>query len=35
MALYEEDCLCIVHEKEDSHEPRIICSMGLVAEGAE
>ncbi len=30
MALYEEDRLCIVHEKEESHEPRIICSMGLV-----
>ncbi len=32
MALYEDDRLCIVHEKEESHEPRIICSMGLVAE---
>jgi len=32
MALYEEDRLCIVHEKEESHEPRIICSMGLVGE---
>jgi hypothetical protein len=30
MALYEEDRLCIVHEKEESREPRIICSMGLV-----
>lgn len=30
MALYEEDRLCIVHEKEESQEPRIICSMGLV-----
>ena len=30
MALYEEDRLCIVHEKEASQEPRIICSMGLV-----
>ena len=30
MALYEEDRLCIVHDEQDSHEPRIICSMGLV-----
>jgi superfamily II DNA or RNA helicase len=30
MALYEEDRLCIVHEVQDSHEPQIICSMGLV-----
>lgn len=30
IALYEEDRLCIVHEREESHEPRIICSMGLV-----
>lgn len=30
MALYEEDRLCIVHEEQESHEPRIICSMGLV-----
>ena len=30
MALYEEDRLCIVHEEPESHEPRIICSMGLV-----
>ena len=32
MVLYEEDRLCIVHEEQESHEPRIICSMGLVAE---
>jgi len=32
MALYEEDRLCIVHEEQQSCEPRIICSMGLVAE---
>jgi hypothetical protein len=31
MALYEEDRLCIVHEVQDSHEPHIICSLGLVA----
>ncbi len=30
MALYEEDRLCIVHEEQESHDPRIICSMGLV-----
>ena len=30
MALREEDRLCIVHEEERSHEPRIICSLGLV-----
>jgi len=30
MALYEEDRLCIVHEEQDSREPQIICSMGLV-----
>lgn len=29
-ALREEDRLCIVHEEEQSHEPQIICSMGLV-----
>jgi hypothetical protein len=27
--LREDDRLCIVHEEERSHEPRIICSMGL------
>jgi hypothetical protein len=27
--LREEDRLCIVHEEEDSQEPRIICSLGL------
>jgi superfamily II DNA or RNA helicase len=31
MALHEEGRLCIVHEKEETNEPRIICSMGLVA----
>ncbi|WP_027716692.1 helicase-related protein [Desulfuromonas sp. TF] len=30
MALREEDRLCIVHEEEQSFEPRIICSLGLV-----
>jgi superfamily II DNA or RNA helicase len=28
-ALREEDRLCIIHEEEQSHEPQIICSMGL------
>jgi superfamily II DNA or RNA helicase len=30
MALREEDRLCLIHEEEQSFEPRIICSMGLV-----
>jgi hypothetical protein len=30
VSLYQEDRLCIVHEEQDSQEPRIICSMGLV-----
>lgn len=30
IALHEEDRLCIVHEEEQSFEPRIICSLGLV-----
>jgi superfamily II DNA or RNA helicase len=29
VALRDEDRLCIVHEEEQTHEPRIICSMGL------
>lgn len=31
VALYEEDRLCLVQEEQASHEPHIICSMGLVA----
>lgn len=27
--LREEGRLCIIHEEEESHEPRIICSLGL------
>lgn len=27
--LREEGRLCIVHEEEESQEPRIICSLGL------
>jgi len=30
MALREEDRLCLVHEEGETHEPRIICSLGLV-----
>ena len=30
-ALYEEDRLCVVHEEQDTREPQIICSLGLVA----
>ncbi|MGD0948114.1 MAG: helicase-related protein [Candidatus Binatia bacterium] len=29
VALRDEDRLCVVHEEEQTHEPRIICSMGL------
>jgi superfamily II DNA or RNA helicase len=31
LALRDEDRLCIIHEEEQTHEPRIICSLGLVA----
>lgn len=31
-ALREEDRLCIIHEEEQSHEPQIICSMGLTSD---
>jgi hypothetical protein len=31
IALRDDDRLCIVHEEEQSHEPRIICSLGLAA----
>jgi hypothetical protein len=34
IALHEEARLCLVHEEEQVKEPRIICSMGLVGEGA-
>ena len=27
----DDDRLCIVHEEEQTHEPRIICSLGLAA----
>ena len=29
MALRDDDRLCLVHEEEQSHEPQIICSLGL------
>ena len=29
VTLREEDRLCLIHEEEHTHEPRIICSMGL------
>jgi len=34
IALRDEDRLCLIHEEEETQEPRIICSMGLV-EGKE
>jgi hypothetical protein len=31
IALRDEDRLCLIHEEDgESHEPKIICSMGLV-----
>jgi superfamily II DNA or RNA helicase len=30
IALRDEDRLCIIHEEEQTQEPRIICSMGLM-----
>jgi superfamily II DNA or RNA helicase len=32
VALHEEDRLCIISEEEQTHEPRIICSMGLAGQ---
>lgn len=32
MALREDDRLCIVHEEEQTHEPRLICSLGLASQ---
>jgi hypothetical protein len=31
IALREEGRLCVIHEEEQTQEPRIICSMGLVS----
>ena len=33
--LREEDRLCIIHEEEESQEPRIICSLGLADQTGE
>jgi hypothetical protein len=33
MELREEGRLCIIHEEEESQEPRIICSLGLISSG--
>jgi hypothetical protein len=33
--LRDEDRLCIIHEDEESQEPRIICSMGLAHQNGE
>jgi len=33
IALRDDDRLCIVHEEEQTHEPQIICSLGLAAPG--
>lgn len=29
IALRDEDRLCVIHEDDETHEPRIICSLGL------
>lgn len=34
MELRDEGRLCIIHEEEESQEPRIICSLGLRSEGS-
>ena len=33
IALRDEDRLCVIHEEDERQEPRIICSMGLIAHG--
>lgn len=33
VALRDEDRLCLIHEEEQTHEPRIICSLGLSSMG--
>ena len=30
-ALYEENKLCVVHDEVEGEEPRIVCSLGLIA----
>ena len=32
ISLREEDRLCITHEEEDTREPKLICSLGLIAD---
>jgi len=32
IALRDEGRLCIIHEEEQTQEPRIICSLGLVGD---
>ena len=32
MALRDEDRLCIIHEEQQTAEPRIICSLGLASD---
>ena len=31
-ALRDDDRLCLVHDEEQSHEPQLICSLGLSAD---
>ena len=33
VALRDEDRLCVMHEEDERQEPRVICSMGLIAVG--
>jgi hypothetical protein len=33
VAMRDEDRLCLIHEEEQTQEPKIICSMGLVDQG--
>ena len=35
MALRDDDRLCIIHEEEQTHEPQLICSLGLAAPAAQ
>lgn len=34
LALRDDDRLCIIHEDEQTHEPQLICSLGLAPAGA-
>ena len=33
LGLRQDDRLCIIHDDDNEHEPQIICSLGLAAEG--